>query len=274
MQISFSHYSGCGNDFILIDDRSEWFCKENAGLISELCQQKAKVDGLILVQSSLLADFKMKFFNNDGSEASMCGNGIRTMARFIKEKLHFPHSKISIETKNRILTLEYIGELIRVEMGPIQELAWNIILSGPNEKNTSWTFHLLDSGVPHLVTFVEDVETIDVMKLGSYFRHHLRFQPHGANVNFVELSTCKIRTFERGVEGETLACGTGSTAAAYAMYKLYKVPSPISMQVRSQDFLQIDIKDKGAYMTGGAKWIRDVHMAHAKDNTHCTLTLC
>jgi diaminopimelate epimerase len=272
MHATVSHYSGCGNDFILIDDRKKWFCEENTSLISELCIQKAKVDGLILVQSSTSAHFKMKFFNNDGHEASMCGNGIRSLMRFLKEKLSFPHAKCSIETKNRILELECIGSLIRVEMGTIQELGWNIQLADPTEKNTNWTFHLLDSGVPHLVTFVPDVDVIDVAKIGSYFRHHPQFQPHGANVNFVAIDARKIRTFERGVEGETLACGTGATAAAYAMHKLYATPSPIALQVRSRDFLEIDIQNTDVHMTGPATWIRDAHLSLSEDKKHFTLT--
>ena len=272
MQAIVSHYSGCGNDFIVIDDRKKWFCEQNSSLISEICLQSAKVDGLILVQSSTSAHFKMKFFNNDGHEASMCGNGIRALMRFLKEKLYFPHTKCSIETKNRILALECIGDLIRVEMGKIQELGWNILLQDPADKNTHWTFHLLDSGVPHLVTFVPDVDAIDVAKVGSYFRHHPQFQPYGANVNFVAIEARKIRTFERGVEGETLACGTGATAAAYAMHKLYATQTPIALQVRSGDFLGLDIRDDGVGMTGPATWIRDALFSFTEDKKHFTLT--
>ena len=260
MGIPFSHYSGCGNDFVLIDDRKMPFFAQNPGLIQELCIKGSQVadhviDGLILVQSSATCQFKMKFFNNDGFEASMCGNGVRALARFVKEKLDCKQTNYLLETKKRCLSIEVLDDLYCVDMGAVGELGFNIQL---DFEGTTWQFNHFDTGVPHLVTFVSDIEALDVVKIGSFFRHHAHFQPHGANINFVEIATSKIRTYERGVENETLACGTGATACAYALYKIAKKKLPIRLQVRSGDFLEIDFTASDfAKMTGPATWIHD-----------------
>ncbi len=260
MSIPFSHYSGCGNDFVLIDDREMLFCSQNQALIQELCIKGSQVaghviDGLILVQNSATCQFTMKFFNNDGCEASMCGNGVRALARFVKEKLDFRQPNYLLETKKRTLSIAVLDDLYCVDMGAVVELDFNIQL---DFEGTTWQFSYFDTGVPHLVTFVSDIESLDVVKIGNFFRHHVHFQPCGANVNFVEIATSKIRTYERGVENETLACGTGATACAYALYKIAKKKPPIRLQVRSKDFLEIDFTSSDfAKMTGPATWIGD-----------------
>src|SRR5258708_881670 len=115
-------------------------------------------------------------------------------------------------------------------MGKIEELGWHIILPDPIQENKNWTLHFLNSGVPHLVTFIDDIDALNILEIGSYFRNHEKFAPHGANVNFIDINSFKIRTFERGVEAETLACGTGATASAYAMHKIYNIKMPIKLQ--------------------------------------------
>jgi len=254
MTITASCYSGCGNDFLIIDDREQWFPEHDAVFISKLCKEYGNVDGCILARRSYLADYQMLYFNNDGRSAAMCGNGVRSFMKYLKEKLHFPKEKCSIEIGTRLLQVALVGPDVRVEMGRVQELGWNIQL--PFDE-CLWTLHYLNSGVPHLVTIVDDVAVIPVEKIGAYFRHHPQFQPAGANVNFIEMGTNKIRTFERGVEAETLACGTGVTATAWALHKLHLVPLPIRLQVRSQEWLEIDIKNDIAIMTGPATWIQD-----------------
>lgn len=249
-----SHYSGCGNDFLIVDDRQALFPTQEDELIVELCRNQTQVDGLILLRNSLQADFQMRIFNSDGSEASMCGNGIRCLMRYIKEKLDVKKNSCAIEISGRILMLEAIGSNVRVEMGKIEELELNICL--PFEEEI-YSLHHLNSGVPHLVTFVDSLESRDIAKVGAYFRHHEKFRPNGANVNFVDIKTKKIRTFERGVEAETQACGTGATAAAYALHKLHNIQPPILMQTLSGDFLEIDFSDNFAKMTGPATCIRD-----------------
>lgn len=249
MGIVASHYSGCGNNFLIIDDRLELFPKNDAELISELCLQ-ADVDGLILVQNSSIASFRMRFFNNDGTEASMCGNGIRCMMRFIVDKIDSKTRSCHIETQKGQLLVKMKGDLVEVEMGKVEEIDWNLMLDYEGEERV---MHHLNTGVPHLVTFVDDVNSIDVENVGSYFRHL-----KNANVNFVDKVRGEIRTFERGVEGETLACGTGATAAAYALHKLYDFSSPITLKVRSQALLEISIENNFAHLTGPATWIGDI----------------
>ena len=251
--MNFSHYSGCGNDFIIRDDRDASFPIENGTLIQNACLY-AGVDGLILVQKSNDADFRMRFFNNDGKEASMCGNGLRCFFQFIREKLHFPETQATIQTQNRRLHVEDRNGLIRVEMGAAEELGWNIELE-------DYLFHHINTGVPHIVTVVDDVEKVDVNSVGAHFRSHSHFGKQGTNVNFVDPKTLKIRTFERGVEGETLACGTGATATAYALHKMLNIPSPITLQVRSQEYLTIDVTGNSCTMTGPALFIKDMSYA-------------
>jgi diaminopimelate epimerase len=246
-----SHYSGCGNDFIIIDDRHEAFDITKASFVRKLCSQ-AKVDGLILIRHSPIADFRMLFFNNDGSRASMCGNGIRCMAQYIRQKLQYNKDHCQIETDKGVLKVYYKDPLISVDMGTITTVAWDLDLSCEEK---TYRFHLLDSGVPHLITFVNDVETIPIDTHGAYFR-----KLKNANVNFVDIQKKRIRTFERGVEGETLACGTGVTAAAFALNQKQDVAFPIRLQVRSGDFLEIDMIDTNLIMTGPAVWISDLNL--------------
>ncbi len=252
MQIMISHYSGCGNDFLIIDDRSRCF-EPSQSHIQTLCKG---VDGLILAQLPTvpLAHFKMKFYNRDGSEADMCGNGLRCLGMFIKEKFLFTESQCVIETNAGCLKLAF-KEHVTVEIGSVQELGWNISLS---HEGVPWTLHHFRVGVPHLVTFVDTIDAIDVMKIGSFFRHHPHFLPAGANVNFVDPVKCCIRTFERGVEAETLACGTGSTAAAFALHKLYGHVLPIKLKVRSGEYLEVGFTQQNATLSGPVTWVRDM----------------
>lgn len=256
MTFSVSHYSGCGNSFLLLDNQKLWFPKESKELILQICKT-AQVDGLILVEKSADADFQMRFFNNDATEASMCGNGIRCMGRYLKDKLQVNSESITIQAKERTLKLTFVADEIKVDMGDVVELGFDIFLS---HEGKEFVLHHLDTGVPHVVVVVEDVDAIDVEKVGAYFRWHERFQPQGANVNFVEIvspTAAKIRTFERGCETETLACGTGAVASSYALSKTYRLKVPMKLQVRSNEFLKVDIQAKKATLQGAAKWVRD-----------------
>ena len=255
MQLKCSHYSGCGNDFLIFDDRQEWFPQGTNGeqLIRTLCDQAA-VDGCILLRTAEIAHFQMQFYNRDGTSAAMCGNGVRAFMRYLIEKQGWNQENCSIQINQRLLHVETVGTDIRVEMGNIIELGWNIPLE---YEGKVWQLHHLNSGVPHLVIFVDDLESIDIAKIGAFFRYHPKFQPDGANVNFVDKQNYKIRTFERGVEAETLACGTGVTASAIALHKIEKIEFPIRLQVRSLQFLEIDCQNGKITMTGPANFVRD-----------------
>lgn len=238
MKYPFSKYSGCGNDFILFDNRDLTFpiFKE---IFQQLCHRQKGIggDGVILLENSTKAHYKMRIFNSDGSEAEMCGNGIRCLLKFIQH-CDILSNQLKIETMSKILTVSVEGDDIAVEMGNPCNIQWDIELS-------PWIVHYLDTGVPHAIIFTDNVDPIDVNEWGPKLRYHDRFAPYGVNVNFVsvdETKTVHVRTYERGVEQETLACGTGATASALAAARMYKLQSPIKVKVRSGDILVIDFK--------------------------------
>ena len=257
---TFFKYHGCGNDFILIDNRGKRFLKPGPSLVSRLCHRQFGIgaDGLILLENSTQADFGMRIFNADGTEAEMCGNGIRCLKRLI-ETLGFTKTPCTISTLRSILQLTCRGDQIAVDMGTVSDVRWNIPLS---LNGRSYTGHYLNTGVPHLVIFVEDLELVPVLVDGAALRHHSLFQPQGVNVNFAACSKnhshCEwsYRTYERGVEGETLACGTGATAVALALMAIEGVRAPISLKTRSGDSLEIDVPDGlGIQLCGPATFV-------------------
>lgn len=257
MNYPFSKYSGCGNDFILFDNRSDNFPPITTSLIISLCHRQNGIgaDGVIFLETSLKCDFKMRIFNSDGSEAEMCGNGIRCLARFI-EDCGVMGNQFTIETMLRKLSVYLEDDDVSVEMGQPKEMLWNLSLD-------SYSVHHLDTGVPHAVIFCDDSSKIDVETEGSKIRNHPQFAPRGANANFAHIDSADlihVRTFERGVEGETLACGTGATATALAAAKIYNIASPIRLKVRSEEILKVSfVEDSGDFshvlLTGPAKKI-------------------
>lgn len=237
--VSFSKYVGAGNDFICIDDRSLNFPVEDKPLIQRFCHRQFGIgaDGLVLLQPSARADFKMRIFNSNGSEAEMCGNGLRCLAQFCK-KLGFDRLQGNIETLAGILRFYLMGSEVAVEMSQPHSYRWHLklpIMPG-------FVVHFLNTGVPHAVHFHPHMAEIDIEQLGKEIRFHPEFQPDGANANFASIDPSGeiwCRTYERGVEAETLACGTGATAAALAAAYLYHLPSPIRVHTRSKEVLTI-----------------------------------
>jgi len=254
--VQASRYSGCGNDFLIFDNTHSFFPLDDHATIRKLCLSfKKPVDGLILVTPSKRADFSMCFYNRDGSRAAMCGNGVRALARFVQDKLSYTKKGCTIEIEGRIIETQNNGDTICVDMGKVVEKGWNLEFQFEGHL---WIFHSLNSGVPHIVTFTSEVDHIDVEKIGTYFRHHEFFAPEGTNVNFVDPVKMTIRTFERGVEGETEACGTGAVAAAWALHVLHHVHLPIRLQVRSREFLEVQLASGHALLSGPASWQHDV----------------
>lgn len=230
IKISFCKYQGAGNDFILMDDR--WGLLDfSVQDIANMCHRRFGIgaDGLILLQTSQIADFRLRIFNADGSEAEMCGNGVRCLAAFIRRRGLWAKASFSLETMHRRLHVSYKDELIEVEMGPpIAIEKYDDLIA-------------LDTGVPHAILFAK-VSTINLAEKGPSIRYDKRFAPRGTNVNFVEQTgpqALMIRTYERGVEGETLACGTGCTAAALAAHLVLEMPSPIVVHTASGEHLTI-----------------------------------
>lgn len=244
MILSFSKFQGAGNDFILVDDRSNVFPCSPAKVVRTLCHRRFGIgaDGLILLQSSAKADFRMRIFNSDGNEPSMCGNGIRCLLQFIRS-LGFREDAYRIETMHSVLLCRFIGERISVAMGKPQVLHWGIKVPLCGGEETMYVVH---TGVPHAVLFVEDLENAEVFKKGKEIRHHPAFAPEGVNVNFAKLGdsgNVLIRTYERGVEDETLACGTGAAASAVAAMELYALGCPIRVKTASGDEIEVNITE-------------------------------
>ena len=219
---SFVKYQAAGNDFILLDDRTQTF---DSTQVKALCHRRFGIgaDGVILLQCDPVADFRMRIFNKDGSEAESCGNGLRCLMKFLLH-LGLPNRSYRIATANHLVEAHFDGEKIHIQPGDI-----------PNGKQLyicGYEGHSLDTGVPHLVVFVPDVQEVDILKEGPILRHHVLFQPRGTNVNFATLQSdgsIRVRTFERGLEGESLACGTGAAAVGVVASQVYRLPSPMRL---------------------------------------------
>jgi diaminopimelate epimerase len=246
--------NGAGNDFVVIDNRSRALHLSTQQLAS-LCDRHRGVgaDGVLLVEpADGSADFRMRYYNADGGEAEMCGNGARCFSRFA-DRLAGPFEKIRFETMAGPIQAEIDGELVKLEMG----LPENLVLNGNLEiGERKLAVHSVNTGVPHAVTFVEDLENTPVFEWGRAIRYHTAFQPKGTNANFVrvlEPGKIQIRTYERGVEDETLACGTGVVAAALIYASLFDGSSPnrlelserIQIQVKGGDWLEVGFERAG-----------------------------
>lgn len=210
MDLHFYKYQGAGNDFVMVDDRNNSFPVSQA-FISKLCNRYFGIggDGLILLQNDSGADFKMVYFNSDGRESTMCGNGGRCVVRFAQQLG-------LIQNNATFNAIDGMHEAI------IEENKIHLKMTDVPEVFANMDFVFLNTGSPHHVEFVKDVEKVDVNKIGSRIRYGSPYFEEGTNVNFIEITSensLNIRTYERGVEGETLACGTGVTAAAIAAFE-------------------------------------------------------
>ncbi|MFZ2283424.1 MAG: diaminopimelate epimerase [Lutibacter sp.] len=214
MEIQFNKYQGAGNDFIMVDSRSFVFPKNNIELIHKLCDRRFGIgaDGLILLEPSDKQDFTMVYFNADGKEGSMCGNGGRCIVAFAK-KLHIIKNKTTFEAADGLHFAKIENDLVNLQMADVENI----------EIYDTHTF--LNTGSPHHVSFCDAVSNLNVAEMGSKIRYGAPYFEKGTNVNFVEQisgNSFKVRTYERGVEDETLACGTGVTAVAIAANKTNK----------------------------------------------------
>jgi diaminopimelate epimerase len=195
-------------------------------------------DGLILIEPSKKADFKWRYYNADGSEAEMCGNGGRCVARFAYLK-GIAGSSLKFETLAGILSAQVDGKKVKLEMTkPFGlKLDETIFIDGEEQ-----IFSSINTGVPHAVLFAEDLEGLDIIRIGRAIRYHSFFAPGGTNANFVRVekdSQLSIRTYERGVENETLACGTGAVASALVAAFKGLVKSPVSIKTRGGEVLTV-----------------------------------
>ncbi len=239
--IVFYKMSGSGNDFIIIDNRNRVVDEGDLqGFIAKVCRRKMSVgaDGLILVEESENVDFKWRFFNADGSSAEMCGNGARCVARFAYLN-GISGAEVSFETEAGIVSAQVKNDRVKIKMpDPIDlKTDYNLELG-----NGAMQVCSVNTGVPHVVITVGDIDDVEVVKIGREIRFHDRYAPAGTNVNFLcsqNDNTILIRTYERGVEDETLACGTGSIAAAIVMHYKSKGKSPVKVITRGGGCLYI-----------------------------------
>jgi diaminopimelate epimerase len=261
--LSFTKMNGAGNDFVMLDNRDLRYSLDRA-TIARLCDRHRGVgaDGLIAVEPAANgADFKMRYYNADGGEAEMCGNGARCFARFAG-RLASRQDRITFETLAGAIGADFIGDHIRIAMSQPHSFATGLELLAADEKVK---VHFLNTGVPHAVVFVEDLEKTDVVRLGRALRYHPHFAPKGTNANFAaELpgGGIAIRTYERGVEDETLACGTGVCAAALLFARLTGARSPVNVTVRGGETLQVGFELNGeewksVTLTGPADFVFD-----------------
>jgi diaminopimelate epimerase len=228
--IPFSKLNGSGNDFLLIDNRGGVMRGiDLPAFVGKVCDRSRSVgaDGVIFIEKSRRADFRWRFYNADGSRAEMCGNGGRCAARFAAERNIAPRV-LGFETDAGLIRAEVRGRTVKLQMTPPHGLALSRSLTLGGRKIA---YSFLNTGVPHAVLFVPDLSKIDLMGTGRGIRMHRVFAPRGTNVDFVQVKdgTVWIRTYERGVEGETLACGTGAVAAGIlsAVHGFTRPPVPV-----------------------------------------------
>lgn len=253
MNLTFYKYQGTGNDFVMIDNRTNSFPKNNTKLVAFLCDRKFGIgaDGLILLENHEKYDFKMKYYNSDGNESSMCGNGGRCLVAFAKQ-LQIIQNKAEFEAIDgyHFATVDE-NEIVSLQMKDVLDV----------KVFENHTF--LNTGSPHHVELVSELSSFDVKNRGSQIRYSNLYGKEGSNINFVkqiESDKFAVRTYERGVEDETLSCGTGVTAVAIAMYnsKLTEV-NKVKLNVEGGS-LEVSFNEKNGkftdvFLIGPAKFV-------------------
>lgn len=263
-KIYFTKMAGAGNGFVVVENPNVNLKK----LVINICSPKTGLgtDGLLVLDKSRKADYRMRIINADGSEAEMCGNGARCLAAYIANHKHPKKKRFAIETLAGTVMAEAKNETANIRLSDPVNYVPELTIDVNNRKlKTAY----IDTGVPHAIVYVDQIDKIDVQAIGRAIRYHKRFYPRGANANFVEQiagNYIKVRTYERGVEGETLACGTGSVAAAIVTY-LKTHPNAknvrhavMKVHTLSTEVLQVSFKIKSGivsdvWLKGSAKFI-------------------
>jgi diaminopimelate epimerase len=276
-EIQFTKMVASGNDFVAVSCLKGSKCSipnpKLASFAKTVCDRKygAGADGLLVLEDSKKADFKMRIFNPDGSEPNMCGNGARCAALYFgtrfsrlgarpKTENRKPRTGLlKFETGAGVIEAEVKGSVVRLKMTDPKDLWANIDL---NIGTQFYKVHYINTGVPHTVFFVGNVDTINVKDVGKQVRFHKHFQPAGTNANFaqaIDAKTIRVRTYERGVEDETLACGTGSVASALLSYYLkITKKAPVSVETKGGEVLKVyfDLKNNkfsNVWLEGSAR---------------------
>jgi diaminopimelate epimerase len=251
MDYNFTKMSGTGNDFILIDNR-DGFVRDARDVAIKFCKRRLSIgaDGLLLLEESQSADVRMRYLNADGSEVEMCGNGARCISHFA-HSLGYP-SNFNLQTAAGVLPVWINGDVVKIGMPEphIEGDEFSLEIDGE-----TYSMYSANTGVPHQVIFVDDLQNIDVNRIGRAIRYHDRFAPRGTNVDFAKVinrSNIALRTYERGVESETLSCGTGAVASILIGGKLGLIDSPGKAHVKLPDTMVVDFDDefKSIFLTG------------------------
>jgi diaminopimelate epimerase len=261
MTLRFTKMNGAGNDFVMIDNRGR-DVQLQPEQIERICDRHRGIgaDGILLLEpGSNGADFRMRYYNRDGGEAEMCGNGARCFARFAN-KIAGAAQNVSFQTPAGLIKAQLHGQSVTLQMSEPKDLRLSIELTANDKQEV---IHFINTGVPHVVVSVSRVDDADVRGRGKALRRHERFSPQGANVNFIEKrgpQKIAVRTYERGVEDETLACGTGVVASALIFAAIEKVTGPISVTVRSGSELSVNFERAGdqfrnVTLTGPAEFV-------------------
>lgn len=253
MQVEFYKYQGTGNDFVMIDNRSNFFPKDDVKLIERLCDRRFGIgaDGLILLENDTETDFRMVYYNSDGNQSSMCGNGGRCLVAFANQLGVIDGKTTFIATDGLHHASVNTDSIVSLQMIDVNEI----------QKKDFYTF--LNTGSPHHVQIVDDLEHYNVKENGAAIRYGELYGEKGSNVNFVKKvdnDTFSLRTYERGVEDETLACGTGATAVAIAMNAIGETDkTSINLNVEGGKLVVSFDKDNDGYsnvfLTGPAKFV-------------------
>jgi diaminopimelate epimerase len=261
--VAFVKMSGSGNDFILIDHRSGGLDESLLDrFVVGICRRRLSVgaDGVILIESSQTADFRWRFFNADGSDADMCGNGARCAAR-LAHQLKICGSDVRFETGAGTVRAQVFGTRVKVGLTEPHSLRLEVPVSVDGR---TLAVSSINTGVPHVVASTAQVDDLDVAVLGREIRFHPQFAPDGANVNFICPNASgggiAIRTYERGVEGETLSCGTGAVAGALVAALRFGLASPVRVSTRSAETLTVFFRQRDGqfhdiHLEGEARFI-------------------
>ncbi|MBF0215960.1 MAG: diaminopimelate epimerase [Candidatus Omnitrophica bacterium] len=255
--INFTKAVATGNDFIILDDKDGRIGKRKldyAELARDLCRRSLSVgaDGILVLEGSKKSDFRMRIFNPDGSEADMCGNGARCSSMYAS--LNGWGDTLKFETGAGIIKAEVKGGNIKLKMSDPSDIRLGIAI---DVLGCKLKINFVNTGVPHTVVLVEDLNSCQVKETGRAIREHAYFTPEGTNVNFVEAEERgkhRVRTYERGVEDETLACGTGSVASAIILYLRGKAVSPVKMLTKSGETLVV------CFRKSGKNRVKDVYL--------------
>ena len=255
--MNYSKYSGAGNDFLIINNLDDKIVDRSQMTVDLVSREQHRFDGVIYLEESDIADFKMNYFNRDGSGDALCGNGLRCTAQYINDNKLSGNSYMTIEGVGKIFSAKLLGNnIVSIGFPPpvkiklkfklkVQFIEWWQLI------NCSY----LDIGSPHAVIFIDDIEKpvvkdindVPVDEWGRNIRMHKDFAPEGVNAQFVQVlskenSEIALRSFERGVEAETLACGTGAISSAIVSYALRELKPPVKVHTKSGSVLTVDFK--------------------------------